>query len=166
MRTSCAAVLLLAAVLLQPGDTYAQRTRMTVSGFPINFPTPSGADFDAGFIESATGITFTIDAQTGSNTQRTTTVMIRCGAPCPTTGTKSLSELSWRRADLGTWNPLTTTNDVVESRLVFRNQPLPASNDPWSNTLYFQFALSWLGDPPSATPNSYNIIMTLIVTVP
>ena len=166
MRTSCAVVLLLAAALWQPRDTYAQRTRMTVSGFPVNFPSPAGTDFDAGFINSATGITFTVDAQTGTNTQRTTTVMIRCAAPCPTTGTKPVSGLKWRRADLGTWNTLSTADALVESRPVFRNQPLPASNDPWSNTLYFQFALSWVGDPPSATPNSYNIIMTLIVTVP
>jgi hypothetical protein len=166
MRTPCALVLVLAAVLVQPRDAHAQRTRMTVSGFPVNFPTPAGTDFDAGFIQSTTGITFTIDAQTGSNTQRTTTVTIRCAAPCPMTGTKPVSELSWRRADLGTWNTLTTTDAVVESRPVFRNQPLPASNDPWSNTLYFQFDLSWLGDPPSATANSYNIIMSLTVTVP
>src|SRR5688572_12689671 len=166
MRTPCAVVLLLAAVMAQPQDTYAQRTRMTVSGFPVNFPTPLGADFDAGFIDSATGITFTVDAQSGTNTQRTTTIMIRCAAPCPTTGTKPVGDLKWRRADLGTWNTLTTTNTLVESRPVFRNQPLPASNDPWSNTLYFQFALSWVGDPPAATPNAYNIIMTLIVTVP
>jgi hypothetical protein len=165
MRTSCA-LLLLGAVLLLPRDAAAQRTRMTVNGFPINFPSPTGDDFDAGFIQSTTGITFTVDAQTGTNTQRTTSVMIRCASPCPTTGTKPVSELMWRRADLGTWNTLTTTDALVESRPVFRNQPAPASNDPWTNTLYFQFALNWLGDPPAATPNSYNIIMTLIVTVP
>jgi hypothetical protein len=165
MRIAYAATLLIAA-LLQPGAAHAQRTRITVSGFPINFPSPTGADFDAGFITSTTGITFSVDAMSGTTQQRTSTVMIRCGVPCPTTGTKSVSQLKWRRADLGTWNVLTTTDVLVESRLVYRGQPLPASNDPWSNTLYFQFALSWLNDPPATIQNSYNIIMTLSVTVP
>ncbi|MGQ0813264.1 MAG: hypothetical protein ACT4O1_02230 [Gemmatimonadota bacterium] len=166
MNCRYAYAMMLSVGLVQPVHAHAQRTRLSVSGFPVNFPAPTGADFAAGFITGATGITFTVDAQTGTTRQRTATVAIRCGAPCPTTGTKPLNELRWRRADLGTWNPLTTTDAVVETRLMFRNQPLPASNDPWSNTLFFQFALGWLADPPDAVANSYNIIMTLSVTVP
>lgn len=165
MRSRC---LLVLGVLVCVCATaaHAQRTRMTVTGFPVNFPAPTGADFSAGSISSSTGITFTVDAQTGPISQRTTTVFIRCGAPCPTTGTKPLGDLKWRRGDQANWTVLTTTDALVESRLMFRNQPLPASNDPWSNTIFFQFALGWLSDAPAATANSYNIIMTLSVTVP
>ena len=158
--------LLMVLALVCAGDAHAQRTRMNVTGFPVNFPAPTGADFALGSISSTTGITFTVDAQTGPISQRTTMVYIRCGAPCPTTGTKPLGDLKWRRADQGTWNVLTTTDALVETRLLYRNQPLPASNDPWSNSIFFQFALGWLTDPPAATANSYNIILTLSVTVP
>jgi hypothetical protein len=167
MNRSFALVLMLVAVAFgQPSHLHAQRTKMSITGFPLTFAAPTGADFEAGSITSATGVTFTVDATTGATTQRTATVAIRCGAPCPTTGTKSLSHLSWRRADLSTWNVLTTTDTQIETRLMYRGQPLPASNDPWSNTLYFKFLLNWLTDPPSATANSYNIIFTLTVTVP
>lgn len=166
MRTTAAVLMMVAAAITQPVMGFAQRTNLTVTGVPLTFPTPTGADFEAGQITSASGITFTVAAQTGTTGQRTTTVSIRCAAPCPTTGTKPMSDLKWRRADLGTWVALSTTDAVVESRPMFRNQPLPASNDPWSNTIFFQFALGWLTDPPSATQNSYGIILTLTVTVP
>lgn len=158
--------MLVAAATLQPVVLHAQRTLLEVTGFPVNFPAPTGADFAAGVIQSAAPISFTVTPKTGTTSQRTTTVSIRCAVPCPMTGTKSVSTLSWRRADLGVWNVLTTTDAIVESRPVFYKQPAPASNDPWSNSIYFQFTLDWLTDPPSATQNSYSIIMTLTVTVP
>lgn len=166
MTRPAAVLMMVAAALWQPATAHAQRTQLTVTGFPVTFAAPTGADFETGEIVSAAAITFTVNAQTGVTTQRTTTVSMRCAAPCPTTGTKSMGQLYWRRADLTTWNAMSTTDAVIESRPVFRNQPLPASNDPWSNSIFFKFTLDWLSDPPSATQNSYNIIITLTVTVP
>lgn len=167
MNRLFAHVLMLAMIAIwQPSHLHAQRTRLVVTGFPVNFPAPTGSDFDIGSIASATGITFTVDALRGTTSQRTAIVSIRCAAPCPRTGSKPVSQLSWRRADLLTWNALSTTDAVIEARPMFRGQPLPASNDPWTNTLYFRFTLGWLTDPPAVTQNQYNIIMTLTVTVP
>ena len=149
-----------------PSLAFAQKTTLTISGFPLNFTTPTASDFIAGQITAASATTFTVNATTGTSAQRTTTVWVRCGTPCPSAGTKPGSTLFWRRADLSTWNALTTTFAQIETRTVFQGQPLPASNDPWSNSLYWQFSLSWTGDPPSATANAYNIIFQLTVTVP
>jgi hypothetical protein len=142
----------------------AQRTIFTVSGFPVTFASPTAAELTAGSITSANAITFTVNAQTGTSTQRTTTVSIRCDAPCPATGTKSMATLRWRRADQAAWNTLTTSDVVIESRPVFRNLPLPLSNDPWSNSLYWQFLVDWTNDTPGTS--TFNIVMTLTVTTP
>ena len=155
-------LLLFALAYALPATAHAQKTTLTMSGYPIAFPAPTATDFINGQITSTTALLFTVDATTGSPTQRTTTVSIRCSAPCPTTGTKSLSGLQWRRADLGNWVPLTTTDTDVESRVVLKG----STNDPWSNSIYFQFSLGWTTDPPSATANSFDIVMTLTVTVP
>ena len=154
-------VLLLLAGLATPATVLAQTTTLSVAGFPLLFPTPTGADFVAGFIQSGTGTTFTVNATLGVLTQRTTIVSVRCGTPCPATGTKPLASLQWSRQDLGTWQTLTTTDAFVEQRVVFRN----ALNDPWSNTLNWRFLLDWTGDPPSANTR-FNIRFTLTVTVP
>jgi hypothetical protein len=153
-------LLLLATAYALPTTAHAQKTTLTVSGYPIAFPAPTATDFTNGFITSTSALLFTVDATTGSPAQRTTTVSIRCSAPCPTTGTKT--GLLWRRSDLGTWITLSTTDADVETRVVFKG----STNDPWSNSIYFQFALDWLADAPSATTNSYDIIMTLTVTIP
>ena len=154
------ALLVLLSLLATPAMVAAQRTRIQLTGFPITFTAPTGADFDAGFIQAATAGTFTVEARQGPET-RTTIVSIRCSAPCPSTGTKALSTLQWRRSDLGTWNTLTTTDTQVEQRVIVPN----GSNDPWTNSIQWRFLLSWMGDPPSATAN-FNIIFTLTVTVP
>lgn len=159
----------IASALAMPSPAGAQgplQTTLDVVGFPLTFNTPTAVDFAAGFIMSSTPITFTVDAQTGTTAQRTATVSIRCAAPCPAQGTKSGSSLHWRRADLGNWNTLTTVDALVESRLMFRGLPPPGSNDPWSNSLYFQFLLDWMADVASATPNRFDVIMTLTVTAP
>jgi hypothetical protein len=156
--------LLLIALSCVSSPMQAQRTIFTVSGFPVTFPTPTAAELTAGAITSANAITFTVNAQTGNPSQRTTTVSIRCQAPCPQSGTKSIGTLRWRRADLAAWNTLTTSDVVIETRPVFRNQPLPASNDPWSNSLYWQFLVDWMSDTPGTS--TFNIVMTLTVTVP
>ena len=154
------AVLLVMVLGVRTAD--AQKTNLTVTGFPVAFPVPSGTDFAALSITSASSITFSVATVSGKG-QRTTTVSIRCGTPCPTTGTKSVSSLQWRRSDVANgWTTLTTSDAAVETRVVQTG----TTNDPWSNSLFFRFNLSWTGDAPSATANSYNIIMTLTVTVP
>ena len=155
------AVLLLLIGLATPAPVLAQSTTLTVVGFPLAFPTPTGAHFVAGFIQSATSTTFTVNATLGVLTQRTTIVSVRCGTPCPAAGTKSLASLQWSRQDLGTWQSLTTTDAFVEQRVVFIN----GLNDPWSNTLNWRFLLDWTGDPPAANTR-FNIRFTLTVTVP
>ena len=143
---------------------HAQRTQLQVTGFPVAFAAPTAAELTSGTITSATATTFTINAQTGTTAQRTATVSIRCQAPCPTAGTsKTVADLQWRRADLAAWNTLSTTDVVIETRAMFRGQPLPASNDPWSNSLYWRFVIDWNDVPATYT---YNIVMTLTVTVP
>jgi hypothetical protein len=155
---------LLIALSCTSAPAHAQRTIFTVSGFPVTFPAPTASELTAGSITSANAITFTVNAQTGNSTQRTTTVSIRCQTPCPQTGTKTMATLRWRRADQAVWNTLTTSDVVIESRPVFRNQPLPASNDPWSNSLYWQFLVDWMNDTPDTS--TFNIVMTWTVTVP
>ena len=155
--------MLLMTTLVVGVPAHAQRTTLSVSGFPVVFPAPTAAELTSGVVTSPTATTFTINAQTGTTAQRTTIVSIRCEVPCPVGGTKSVAQLRWRRADLSAWNTLTTSDVIIESRPVFRSQPLPASNDPWSNSLYWQFQVSW-SDPPETS--TYNIVMTLTVTVP
>ncbi len=151
-------LLLLMAIVAVPA--HAQRMALTVTGFPVVFPTPTAADLDAGFINSATASTFTVQVLSGNPT-RVTTVSIRCQTPCPASGTKPVSALQWRRADQSGWNTLTTSDVVIESRTV---QPPrgPAGNNPWSNSLYWQMMTGWTTDPPGT--HVYNIVVTLTVT--
>jgi hypothetical protein len=139
----------------------AQQTTLTITGFPIAFPSPTGSDFFTGYIDSAGSVTFTVAAKTGTTGQRTTTVFIACNGPCPTAGPKPLASLQWRRADLLAWNTLTTTNVQVDQKLVFKG----AANDPWSNSIFWRFNLNWLTDPPGVATN-FRILFTLTVTVP
>jgi len=102
---------------------------------------------------------FTLDVTGGTKTNRTTIVAIR-SASASLGGGKPLSDLQWRRADLGTWNTMTTTNVTIESRTVKIN----TTNDPWSNTVFFRILLSWATDPPATY--SANLVFTLTVTTP
>jgi hypothetical protein len=139
----------------------AQQTTLTITGFPLAFASPTGADFVAGSIVGGT-ITYTVAAKTGTTGQRTATISMRCNAPCPqVAGPKPLATLQWSRTDLGTWNTLTTTDVQVEQRALFRN----GLNDPFSNSIDWRFLLDWLTDPPGAA-TSFRILFTLTVTVP
>ena len=155
-------LLTLIAMVHAPAE--AQRTALTVSGFPVAFTTPTAAELTAGSVTSSTATMFVVDATTGTIGNRTTTVWIRCQTPCPASGTKPASTLRWRRADLATWNPITTTDVMVESRVVVYNILIGGSNDPWSNSIYWQFLVDWTNDSPGS--NTFNIIMTLTVTYP
>lgn len=145
------------ALALYASPLAAQRTILTVAGGTITFAAPTAADYDAGFIDSPTGATFTINAQTGLS--RTTVISIRSTSASLGSG-KVLGDLQWRRSDLATWSSLTLTDAQVEQRIVVRN----ALNDPWSNTIFFRMLLSWTSDGPATYSGDYQI--TLSQTVP
>jgi hypothetical protein len=154
---------LLAALAATPcaGAGQSIATSLAISGFPITLTSPTGADFLSGQVQSA-GVTFEVDATAGpANQARTATVALRCQLPCPTSGSKALAALQWRRADLGTWTSLTTSDVVVEQRSMSHN----GLNDPWGNTLFFRFLLDWLSDP-AGTSGSFELVVTLTVTAP
>lgn len=135
----------------------AQKTILTVAGGTITFAAPTAADYIAGFIDAATGATFTLNAQTG--TSRTTTISIRSTSGSLGNG-KVIGDLQWRRSDLATWNSITLTDVQVEQRVVVRG----VLNDPWSNTIFFRMKLTWATDAPATYTGNYQI--TLSQTVP
>ena len=145
------------ALILFASPLVAQKTILTLAGGTITFPAPTATDYIAGFVDAATGVTFTISAQTG--TTRTTIVAIRSSST-DLGGGKVLGDLQWRRSDLATWNNITLTDAQVEQRIVIRG----ISNDPWSNTIFFRMLLSWTTDPPATY--SANYVITLSQTVP
>ena len=138
----------------------AAQVRMTLTQTPNVFPAPAVADYNAGLIANPTGIVFTVDVRSGpAGTQRTTTVSVRSSS-ATLGGGKVLSDLQWRRADLATWNAMTTVNATIESRPVRRNN----LNDPWSNTVFFRMLLSWATDAPATY--SAGLVFTLTLTTP
>ena len=135
----------------------AQKTILTVAGGTITFAAPTAADYIAGFINSATGVTFTLSAQTGAS--RTTTISIRSISASLGSG-KVIGDLEWRRSDLATWNSISLTDAQVEQRVMVRT----GLNDPWSNTMFFRLILNWTTDAPATYTANYQI--TLSQTVP
>jgi len=154
---STSATILLALLLAFASPLAAQKTNLTVTGGTITFPAPTAADYIAGFVNSAGGATFTIDATSGAS--RTTTISIR-STSANLGGGKVIGDLQWRRSDLATWNSITLTDAQVEQRIVVRN----GSNDPWSNTIFFRMTLNWTTDAPGTYSANYQI--TLSQTVP
>src|SRR4029078_982903 len=139
----------------------AQKTSLTVTGGTITFPAPTAADYIAGFVNSTTGVTFTINSPnsatrvtfTSTSTNgvpRTPTVSIRSTSASLGNG-KVLGDLQWRRSDLATWSSITQTNAQVEQRIVI-NKGL---NDPWSNTVFFRMLLNWTSDAPATYTANY-----------
>lgn len=162
-----ALIFLTAALLAAPTLLDAQgnrRTTLTTSGFAMTVNGASTTDYDAGAV-SIGNTTFTVDLTTNSGgggfSPRVTTVNVRCNTPCPTSGTLPLGGLQWRRNDLGTWNTLTTTFVLVESRTA----TFGGTNDPWNNTLVWRYALTWAGVPPTAA-TAYQVQFQLVVTAP
>jgi hypothetical protein len=135
----------------------AQKTNLSITGGTISFPAPTAADYIAGFVNSTSGVTFTLDATSG--TSRTTTVSIRSTSAALGNG-KVIGDLQWRRSDLATWNSITLTDAQVEQRVLVRN----GLNDPWSNTIFFRMVLDWTTDAPGTYSANYQI--TLSQTVP
>ena len=147
----------LLALALSASSLAAQKTILTPTGAAVTFTPPTAADYVAGHVDAATGVTFAITTQTG--TSRTTTIAIR-STSANLGGGKVLGDLQWRRSDLATWNSITLTDAQVEQRIVVRN----GLNDPWSNTIFFRMLLSWTTDAPATY--SANYVITLSQTVP
>jgi hypothetical protein len=151
-----AAILFALGLFASPLAAQNPKTILTLTGGTIAFPAPTAADYIAGYVD-ATGVTFTITAQTGVS--RTTTAAIRSSS-ASLGGGKVIGDLQWRRSDLATWNTMTLTDAQVEQRILIRG----VSNDPWSNTIFFRMLLSWATDAPATY--SANYVITLSQTVP
>ena len=156
LSVSTSAAILLALVLFA-SPLAAQKTILTLTGATITFPAPTAADYIAGYVNSATGVTFTVNAQSGAS--RTTTISIR-STSANLGGGKVIGDLEWRRSDLATWNTITLTDAQVEQMIVVRN----GINDPWNNTIFFRMILNWATDAPATYSANYTI--TLSQTVP
>jgi hypothetical protein len=145
------------ALALLSSPLVAQKTTFTVTGGTVTFPTPTVADYINGYVDAASGVTFTINSQNGL--ARTTTVSIRASSADLGNG-KVLGDLEWRRADLATWSGISVVDSQIEQRIVV-NKGL---NDPWSNTIFFRMLLDWTKDAPGTY--SANYVITLSQTVP
>lgn len=157
------AVLALVAGAAGGLDAQNRRTVLTISGLPLAAANPTATDFDNGSV-SVGSSSFSVDLTTnagGGFPVRVTTVQVRCQSPCPNSGTLPLASLQWRRADLGTWNTLTTTFVTVETRTA----TFGGTNDPWSNSVFWRYNLSWTTRPPVAD-TEYWIDFQLVVTAP
>lgn len=156
--STSAAVLVALVFYASPLVAQNPRSSLSLTGGTITFPAPTAADFVNGFVNSTTGVTFTIDASAG-NQSHTTTVLIRSTSADLGNG-KIIGDLQWRRSDLATWNSITLTDAQVEQRVQVRN----GLNDPWSNTIYFRMTLNWTADAPATYAANYQL--TLSQTVP
>lgn len=151
------AVAIAIAMPLLASPLSAQKTTLTLTGGTITFPAPTAADYINGYVNSTTGVLYTINSVSGPN--RTTTISIRTTS-ANLGGTKSIADLMWRRSDLATWTSISLTDAQVEQKPVV-NKGL---NDPWSNTIFFRMNLNWASDAPATYSGSYTI--TLSQTVP
>ena len=145
------------ALILCASPLAAQKTILSLTGGTITFNAPTAADYIAGYIDSPTGVTFTLNAQTGAS--RTTTISVR-STSASLGGGKVIGDLQWRRSDLAAWNSITLTDAQVEQRIAVKG----GTNDPWSNTIFFRMLLNWTTDPPGTYTANYQI--TLSQTVP
>src|SRR5215210_2781746 len=78
LRSASTSVGILSALMLFAFPLAAQnpRTDLTVAGAAVTFTAPTATDFVNGFVDSPTGVTFTVDATNG-NQSHTTTILIR-----------------------------------------------------------------------------------------
>ena len=150
------------AVML-PSRVFAQGSVvLTVSGGPVSIPAPAVADYNNGFVNDASALSYNVNIAGGPpSTLHTTTVSIRSASA--TFGPTALSNLQWSRSDIGTWNALTTSDVTVESHQISRN-----TGNNWSNSLLFRCLVSWTGTPPSPPAAAYTttLVITLTVTTP
>ena len=157
LRSASTSAAISLALALCASPLAAQKTILTLAGATITFNAPTATDYIAGYIDSPTGVTFTLNAQTG--TSRTTTVSVR-STSASLGGAKVIGDLEWRRSDLAIWNPITLIDAPVEQRVQVKG----VLNDPWTNTIFFRMLLNWTTDAPATYSANYQI--TLSQTVP
>jgi hypothetical protein len=145
------------ALALFASPLAAQKTTLALGNATVTFPAPTATDYVNGFVNAATGVTYTVNSVSGP--QRTTTVSIR-STSASLGGGKVIGDLQWRRSDLATWNSVTLTDAQLEQRVVVNN----GLNDPWSNTIFFRMILHWTTDAPGTYSANYQL--TLSQTVP
>ena len=155
MSTSAIVALVLVTT---PLSAQNPKTQLTLGGGAITFPAPTATDYINGYVYTASGVTYTIDATNGA-VSHTTTVLIRATSANLGNG-KALADLEWRRSDLAAWNTISATDTQVEQKIVVLN----VLNDPWTNVIFFRMKLSWATDAPAAYSANYQI--TLSQTVP
>jgi hypothetical protein len=138
----------------------AAQGNLSVTGGPVAFAAPTTADFDAGFIDAGSALTYQVSLSGFYFLQNhTSTVSIRASGST-LNGTTPIGTLTWRRGDLTTWNSLATSDVTVESRSYSRF----TAQTPWSNQLFFRLNLSYSGDPPGTY--SATVVITLTETTP
>lgn len=151
----------LAVAMLVPAVLLAQgRERLRITGAPVSFPAPTVTDYNNGFLPAGGTLTYTVSGTGGGNgISHTSTVSVRATTGT-LGGTKAITDLQWRRADLSTWNPMTTTAAQIEQRLIVRR----GANDPWSNQIFLRMLLSYANDGPGT--HSATLVFTLTITTP
>lgn len=151
---SCLALALPATLLAQGKE------KLTITGGPVSFPAPTVTDYNNGYLSAGGALTYTVAGTGGGRgISHTSTVSVRATTGT-LGGTKSITDLQWRRADLPTWNPMTTTSAQIEQRVIVRR----GSNDPWSNQIFLRMLLSYANDGPGA--HSGTLVFTLTITTP
>jgi len=150
--------LILAAVALATPAMAQGWSLQLTAGAPVAFPTPTEANYDAGYVDAGAALAFTVNATSGLS-YRNAAVSIRSTSGTMG-GTKSIADLQWRRGDVATWTPMTTTNAAVDAKAMING----FINDPWSNTILFRTLLNWATD----APGSYNptLVVTLTIAAP
>jgi hypothetical protein len=138
----------------------AQTTvQLLLSGQQGSFAVPTVADYAAGTLEAASPIDFQVITTSEPAGPLTTTVYIRSFSSM-LGGSKPVADLEWRRGDDQTWHALTTTDAIVERRIVQGS----AQGHSWDNTIHFRVALKWTGDPPASYVG--NLILTVSTIQP
>jgi len=132
----------------------AQNVTAVITGGPVNFPGPAAADYNNGYVNDGTPLTYTLTLSTGAAS--TVTVAIH-STSANLGGGKVLSDLQWRRGDLVAWNAMTGANVTVQSIQI-------TAGTPYANTIYFRMLLSWTTDAPATY--SANLVVNISVTTP
>lgn len=146
------AVLLLGVLA---GPLAAQNTRLTIGGNNGNFGNSSVANFDDGYDQAGSNMTFTVRSTSGTESRRT---RVYISATAGSIGSKPISDVVWRRNDLATWVPLSTTPTLVEERVI------GGSGSQWSNGVRLRILYPWDLTPPEALAGT--VVFTLEVVAP
>jgi hypothetical protein len=134
-------------------QAFAQNTRLRLTGWGGNFGNSQVVHFDDGYDESGAALTFTVRNMTGAANRLTNVYIVATGA---TIGSKPISDVVWRRNDLGVWNPLTTSQVLVES------QTIAGVGTEWSNSIWFRVLYPWSSSPPEALAANVQLVLEVL----